>query len=324
MTLPTVRPPHNDSTALSPRDQDRIETMASSGGAASSPPPIDRLWEACVDAIEEESQVVPASLDHLSRDELCRMIFRLDYERSTLKDRLGALQSHLKRRRENQLRLIQAGASIDQSRNCHAPPSPTRGGRKRQRTRPQRPRRGTALPTATAEPERRTATFAPGTECPAEPAPPPEEVERLRTQLGKRLHIAVRSAVHGGLKVPKSSITENDISLPMTAALMNDFKEYKTSETNRMTRWLISDDRVISRALSCERLVHPVQHDGTGHVLPAGSSPSNVYYWAQFVSLGVRYDKREQLITVAAKTKVAGNGRPEHMSERIAYSRGSV
>ena len=54
---------------------------------------------AIADPIEEESQVVPISLDHLSRDELCRMIYRLDYERNALRDKLEVLkvvQSQLK------------------------------------------------------------------------------------------------------------------------------------------------------------------------------------------------------------------------------------
>jgi len=33
-------------------------------------------------------QVAPNFLDHLSRDKLCRMIYRLDYKRNTLQDSL--------------------------------------------------------------------------------------------------------------------------------------------------------------------------------------------------------------------------------------------
>ena len=54
-------------------------------------------------------QVVPDSLDHLSRDELCRMIYRLDYERNTLQDSLM---------RNEQLLMMMQQQLYNDSRSC--------------------------------------------------------------------------------------------------------------------------------------------------------------------------------------------------------------
>jgi len=74
--------------------------------------------------------------------------------------------------------------------------------------------------------------------------------------------------------------------------------------------------------------VHPVKHDGVGHIFLSSSTHSkardNVYHWAKFVNLEVRYDKREMILTLIAKTMDAGSGRPENVPERVRYSRGEM
>ena len=75
--------------------------------------------------VEEEAQVVPSSLDHLSRHELCHMIYRLDYERHTLKEKLVALRH--------------AFSAVNNKNNNNASlgggPPGSSGGVKRRRTR---------------------------------------------------------------------------------------------------------------------------------------------------------------------------------------------
>jgi hypothetical protein len=134
------------------------------------------------------------------------------------------------------------------------------------------------------------------------------------------------------------------------------------SDTKRLIRWRIDDDAVIMHVLGRdEKLVHPVRHDGTGiYVLLSSSmrvtssasassslqesgsplSPSqpsvsvtnggngtiknanSMYHWARFISLDVKFDKRERALTYIAKTMAAGSGRPDNVPEMVKYSRG--
>jgi len=155
------------------------------------------------------------------------------------------------------------------------------------------------------------------------PPPTPLEVVEVRKRLGRNLIAEIkRSAVHGLRKIPKSSITERQMARSTITAVMRGHDGDRTSDTGRMTRWNLTNDRDISRLLEVERLVHPVRHDGTGHILLPGSSA--VYNWARFVGVEVRYDKREMLLTVVAKTVGAGSGSPENAVEKVRYSRGET
>lgn len=101
-----------------------------------------------------------------------------------------------------------------------------------------------------------------------------EEVSSLRENLGRDLIHSIRAhALHGGRRIPKSTIVESGISLDVARAIMmfdgNDNIEGRAvtvvSDTKRLTRWRVDDDAVIMRVLGRdEKLVHPVRHDGTG------------------------------------------------------------
>ena len=140
--------------------------------------------------MEEESQVVPASLDHLSRDQLCRMIYRLDYERNQLQDQLKAMKNTLNFTRNEEAR-----------------------GRKRARDPSNDPMRESITTmrqvdgTEQEEASHRLSTL--------NRSPPlPNEVERFRKRLAESVHAAVRSAVHGGRRIPKSVVSEGDVPAP--------------------------------------------------------------------------------------------------------------
>ena len=242
---------------------------------------------------EEESQVVPVSLDHLSRDELCRMIYRLEYERNTLRDQLN----------EATLR-NQQFHDVDQMSS-----KPSHDGKKRKtRTRAE------------------SSRFAhpPQQELAQEP-PPPHEIPKLQQNIGQKLVSAIQQSTHGLRQIPKTTITERSLSLSTVTTMMRDHDGQKFSDTPRMIKWLLTDDRQISALLRLdERLIHPVPHDCSGHILPAGSIAANVYHWARWVSLEMRFDKRDRTLLLRAKTKEVGSGRPENAHKLLRYSQGEL
>ena len=103
---------------------------------------------------------------------------------------------------------------------------------------------------------------------------------------------------------------------------MQNYDEFKVSDSKRMVKWNLTNDKDIAAVLKSERLVHPVKHDGTGYILPSGSSAQNIYNWARFVSMEVKYDKRDFTLHVKVRTAAAGGGRPEFVPEKVKYSRG--
>ena len=109
-----------------------------------------------------------------------------------------------------------------------------------------------------------------------------EEVSTLRANLGRSLVHSIRTnALHGGRRVPKSTIVECGVSLDVARAIMtidgNGFDDGGVvtivGDTKRLVRWRVDDDVGIMRALGRdERLVHPVRHDGTGIYIVSSSS----------------------------------------------------
>ena len=93
------------------------------------------------------------------------------------------------------------------------------------------------------------------------------------------------------------------------------------SDTARMTRWVLAGNDV-SRFLGIERLVHPVKFDGM--VLSFGGAPVNVYAWAAFESLEVKFENASKVLTLKARTFLAGSGRPEAQPRLLAYSKGEA
>ena len=109
-----------------------------------------------------------------------------------------------------------------------------------------------------------------------------EEVSTLRAKLGRNLVHSIRTnALHGGRRVPKSTVVECGVSLDVARAIMtidgdgiNDGGVVRmVGDTKRLVRWMVENDAGIMRALGRdERLVHPVRHDGTGIYIFSSSS----------------------------------------------------
>lgn len=322
-----------------------------------------------INPVEEESQVVPVSLDHLSRDELCRMIYRLDYERNTLRDKLEFM-------RRNQIHMmnLKIVTDVEKGNRRKAEKSQSPGGltqaqrdfhynsqdsgSQQLETAQERKnvnRKSSNTNTAKEAKKRKmeesqspcgsAVTQAQKTfmfhsqhggngqnlevrQTPSDPIdaiPSPLEIEKLRKRLGQNLTAVIKkSAVHGLRKIPKSTVTEGDVTPATASALMQNFRDKITSDTKRMIKWHIASDRDISTLLHIERLIHPVRRDGFGRVVLVGAPPSRAYHWAKFVGLEVRYDKRDMALTAVAKTVDAGSGRPENVPERARYSRGET
>ena len=89
----------------------------------------------------------------------------------------------------------------------------------------------------------------------------------------------------------------------------------------RMTRWVLTGNDV-SMFLGIERLVHPVKFDGM--VLAFAGIPVNVYAWAAFESLEIKYENASKVLTLKSRTFLAGSGRPEAQPRLLAYSRGEA
>ena len=115
------------------------------------------------------------------------------------------------------------------------------------------------------------------------------------------------------------------------------------ANTKRMIKWRIRDENYIAKVLGRgeERLIHPVRHNGTGiYVFSSSSAPSSVssnvtndgsdgstshnqrtrkgmYHYARFLSLDVKYDKWEKVLTIIAKTVAAD---AEHGRESASSS----
>jgi len=134
----------------------------------------------------------------------------------------------------------------------------------------------------------------------------PEELSTLRSRIGQDLVTLIQtSALHGGRKIPKTTLVERGISLDLardiimktTSTSINDVDQYNIdsnknndhtelmevidvpiiSDTNRQVRWKVDDDSSIVRILGRdERLIHPVKHDGSGfYVFPTPATSSS-------------------------------------------------
>ncbi len=277
-----------------------------------------------------QEQVVPTTLDHLSREELCQMVFRLDYERNSLKNQLQQFQEW-----QNE----QGNRDVESSKRIKS-----------------------SVATGVAETANASATSTHLVHANNATAKNQrEKLVKLQKRLSKNLIHAIKTtAIHGGRKMPTSRCIEGNVDEELVIALMNctynrdtthgdnakDGNERSTnlaSSTKRMTKWLVTDDRDIASILNLpERLVHPVKHDGTGQIFinsvkydelairfgkkKEGSKelykPPPAYNWAKFARMEVRYDKRDKTLTVIAKTTDAGSGRPEFVKEKVRYSMG--
>ena len=142
-------------------------------------------------------------------------------------------------------------------------------------------------------------------------------LQAMRKRLRDKVVKAVKKTAHNDRKKPYSEVSDGCPSKAVAVALMNGL--HPKSDTARMTRWVLSGNDV-SRFLGIEKLVHPVKFDGM--VLSFGSLPVNVYAWAAFESLEIKFENASKVLTLKSRTFLAGSGRPEAQPRLLAYSRG--
>ena len=141
----------------------------------------------------------------------------------------------------------------------------------------------------------------------------------MRKRLRDKVVKAVKKTAHNDRRKPYSEISDGCASKAVAVALMGGL--HPKSDTARMTRWVLTGNDV-SMFLGIERLVHPVKFDGM--VLSFGGLPCNVYAWAAFESLEVKFENASKVLTLKARTLLAGSGRPEAQPRLLAYSRGEA
>ena len=142
-------------------------------------------------------------------------------------------------------------------------------------------------------------------------------LQAMRKRLRDKVVKAVKKTAHNDRRKPYSEISDGCPNKAVAVALMGGL--HPKSDTARMTRWVLAGNDV-SRFLGIERLVHPVKFDGM--VLSFGGAPVHVYAWAAFESLEIKYENASKVLTLKARTLLAGSGRPEAQPRLLAYSRG--
>ena len=130
-------------------------------------------------------------------------------------------------------------------------------------------------------------------------------LQAMRKRLRDKVVKAVKKTAHNDRKKPYSEISDGCANKAVAVALMNGL--HPKSDTARMTRWVLTGNDV-SRFLGIERLVHPVKFDGM--VLSFGGAPVHVYAWAAFESLEIKFENASKVLTLKARTFLAGSGRP--------------
>lgn len=147
----------------------------------------------------------------------------------------------------------------------------------------------------------------------------PTQIDAVKKRMGKAVFKAVKKATHGGSKKPKVEVFEGNMSPAMIHAIMKVEGESltPTSDTKLMTKWVLHNDLAITDIIKSDRLVHPVRHDGKGFIPPG----ANVYAWAGFDMMEVKYTKKDQSLALKVKSFVAATGPPDLHANALEYSK---
>lgn len=157
---------------------------------------------------------------------------------------------------------------------------------------------------------------------PASVTPTASNVAAIKKRMGKALVNAVKKAAHSSNnKKPATEVSEGGMSPEMAQAIFGHLSP--KSDTKRMTKWHLHNDTEIASLLSCDRLVHPVKHDGKG-LLFFGGRPRKIYGWAGFDQMEIKYDKRDQALQLKIRSYCVGVGPPEYRPGYVAYSKGQT
>ena len=246
---------------------------------------------------------MPASLDHLSRHELCHMIYRLDYERHTLKEKLVALRlavsaskvaigpaaGGVRRSRSNQttsqLSLSEGDDVPGKEQACPDNDDSEEKVAKRQKT----------------NNEYECLDFL------QKPEPTPLEINAIYNRLTQTVISEIKSTTHGGLRKPHTTAEENDISLTTAMFIMQHWGDKLIHNTKRMIKWKFTCNDDIAKYLQCkEKYLSGVRHNGRGFLVSSGTSSCLQY--AKFELMVVSYDK----LTMAMKIQVTTRGCTEN------------
>ena len=212
--------------------------------------------------VEEEAQVVPSSLDHLSRHELCHMIYRLDYERHTLKEKLVALRHAFSAVKNNNNNASlgggpPGGGGVKRRRTRQLPPqlphkrkSETTSSQQNKNTQQQQQQPEEKKKTAVAAPstkrqkksnqnDHESAATASTTTTTTQPikSMTPSEMDAIHKRLTEKVTSQIKSSVHGGLRRPRTVAEETGISLTTAMYIMEKWKRKLTQDTNRIVKW---------------------------------------------------------------------------------------
>jgi len=252
--------------------------------------------------VEEEAQVVPSSLDHLSRHELCHMIYRLDYERHTLKEKLVAL------------RLAVSASNVGVGRG---------GGRRRTKqqtttsTQPpleKRSRHGKKKACSDDDNEEEKVAKMQKTNNDESLQQEPttlEEINAINKRLTQTIISEIKVTTHGGLLRPRTTAEENDISLTTAMHIMQHWGDKLTHDTKRMIKWEFKsssssscEDDDIAKFLQCEKYLSGVRHNGKGFLVGSSGNNGNSFtQFAKFESMIVSYDKLTMMMKVQVSTR---------------------
>ena len=138
-------------------------------------------------------------------------------------------------------------------------------------------------------------------------------LQRLKTKAVS----AIKKTKHNDKRKPYTEVCEGVPTKAAALALLAGFAP--RSDTARMTRWVL-EAADVPRWLACERLVHPVAFDGKVWCI-AGSRPQ-VYAWAGFEQLEVKWEQGSGLLTCKFRTYMAGSGQPSVNPHLLAFARG--
>mmetsp|Transcript_27831 Transcript_27831/g.55686 ORF Transcript_27831/g.55686 Transcript_27831/m.55686 type:complete len:262 (-) Transcript_27831:155-940(-) len=250
--------------------------------------------------VEEEAQVVPSSLDHLSRHELCHMIYRLDYERHTLKEKLVALRLAVS---ASNVVIGAAGGGGRRSRAKQTPPQqlPLPEG--------DCPAKEKAC-SADDDDEEKVAKRQKTNNDDDEvlnfqtPEPTPQEMNAIHTRLAQTILSEIKSTTHGGLRKPRTTAAEKDISFTTAMYIMQHYGDKLTHDTKRMIKWEFKCHDDIAKYLQCkEKYLSGVRHNGRGFLVA-----SSCLQYAKFELMVVSYDK----LTMSMKIQVTTRGCTEN------------
>lgn len=246
---------------------------------------------------EEEAQVVPSSLDHLSRADLCHMIYRLDYERRCLSEKLVALH----------LTVSASNVGIGGVGG---------GGRRRTKQTPSqlplhkriicRAKKKEACPND--DEEEKVAKKQKTTHDNDEPImqqqhqePTPLEMTAIHKRLAQNVLSNIKSTTHGGLLKPRTTSEEKDVSLATVMYIMQKWGDKLAHDSKRMIKWEFTCDDDIVKYLQCVKIISGVRHNGKGF-LQVGNGSSFTQY-AKFELMIVSYDKLTMVMKVQVSTR---------------------